>query len=221
MDALRNEADVEQNFVRRLIENIGYEDHDVIPKERLELLSVKGLRGLKQAKYRPDFALTVSGKVRFLIEAKSPSENLDDHVWQPRGYAIVLNGTDAGKQVYRYVLTNGLETRIYSPMQNEPIISFSLAEANTNSDLIETIRALIGPDFNLTNEKENQTHIKLAIIYLANTARLWHRISIRSSTLCLFYPAPISTTKKRLSSMWKASSGPMAKPALTVVGLTV
>jgi hypothetical protein len=62
--------------------------------------------------------------------------------------------------------------------------------------------------------------LKKAIIYLANAVALWHRISIRSSMPCLFYPAPISTTKKRLSSMWKASSGPMEKPVLTVADLT-
>ena len=63
--------------------------------------------------------------------------------------------------------------------------------------------------------------LRKAIIYLANTIGLWHRISIRSSMPCLFYPARISMTKPRLSSMSKASSGQMVKPVPIAAGWTV
>ena len=83
--SLRNEADVEQAFVRRLLECLGFTDEEIIPKASLDALDVKGMRGLKQAKYKPDFGLSPEGKLSYLIEAKDPSEKLDDHVWQPRG----------------------------------------------------------------------------------------------------------------------------------------
>ena len=33
---LRNEADVEQNFVRRLLEDLGYSDREILPKQSLD-----------------------------------------------------------------------------------------------------------------------------------------------------------------------------------------
>ena len=80
LKALRNEADVEQSFVRPLLKLLGYSDTAIIPKASLDALDVRGMRGQKQAKYRPDFALQVEDRLRFLIEAKAPSENLDERM---------------------------------------------------------------------------------------------------------------------------------------------
>ena len=56
---LRNEADVEQNFVRRLIESLGYTDRAIRPQAALEALAVGPLAGAE--KYRPDFAIKAAG----------------------------------------------------------------------------------------------------------------------------------------------------------------
>jgi type I restriction enzyme M protein len=50
---LRNEADVEQNFVRRLLEDLGYSDAEILPKQSLDELTVGGMRGHPQERYRP------------------------------------------------------------------------------------------------------------------------------------------------------------------------
>ncbi len=37
-DALRNEADVEQTFVRRMLEDLGFNDREIRPKDSLRRL---------------------------------------------------------------------------------------------------------------------------------------------------------------------------------------
>src|SRR5258708_3733324 len=125
---LHNEADVEQVFARRLIEYLDYTDKQIRPKDTLEALTVGGIRG-QQALYRPDFAIKVGDDVRWILEAKSPDENLDKHLWQPKGYCAVLNGqyTDSNPVQY-YVLSNGNETRLYKWDVNEPILVLRFAE---------------------------------------------------------------------------------------------
>lgn len=133
-DSLHNEADVEQNFVRRMLEDLGYSDREIRPKDSLRSLTIGGMRGQRQAGYRPDFALVVEGKVRCVIEAKSPDENLDRHEWQPRGYAVLLNGEDSEERPVRYyLLTNGTETRIYHIDRNRPlfVVPFTAFEEGT------------------------------------------------------------------------------------------
>ena len=180
LSALRNEADVEQIFVRPLLKAIGYKDTEIISKTSLDLLDVKGMRGQKQAKYKPDFALKVGKELRYLVEAKAPSENLDDHEWQPRGYAIILNGSGAGKLVYRYLLTNGLETRVYDPYLNKPIKSVKL-KSFTNGRGVSTIEKLIGPTVTV-NEISAGTTLKLKKLSLSevNQAFAWcHQLIYR------------------------------------------
>ena len=72
---LRNEADVEQNFARRLIETLGYSDRDIRPKAALEELSVGRLSNARM--HRPDFAMKSRGHIRWVLEAKTPGERLD------------------------------------------------------------------------------------------------------------------------------------------------
>jgi type I restriction enzyme M protein len=123
LSSLRNEADVEQNFVRRLIEDLGYSDSEILPKQSLEFLVIGGMRGHPQASYKPDFGLRVKRNVRWIVEAKARSESLDKHVWQSRAYCVLMNGTAKGERTVKYhVLTNGEETRLYDPSLNDPIL---------------------------------------------------------------------------------------------------
>ncbi len=109
---LRNEADVEQIFARRLIESLGYSDKAIRPKAALEELSVGNLS--EKGKYRPDFAMKESGHIRWILEAKNPSERLENHFVQPDGYCNAINGSYSRLKPVRYfVLTNGISTEIY------------------------------------------------------------------------------------------------------------
>lgn len=129
ISALRNEADVEQSFVRRLLESLGYADEEILPKNSLKELAVGGgMRGHPRGNYRPDFGLRVGRTVRWIVEAKAPGEDLDKHEWQPRAYCVLLNGTGKGKVVRYHLLTNGAETRLYDPDRNVPLLEMKFSD---------------------------------------------------------------------------------------------
>lgn len=151
-DTLHNEADVEQNFVRRMLEDLGYNDREIRPKDSLRALTVGGLRGKRQALYRPDFALLINGAVRCLIEAKEPGTDLDDHEWQVRAYAVLLNGEASGdRPVRHYVLTNGTETRVYHVDRNKPLFTLPFTSFEDGTAKFDELRGLLGRNSIVTN----------------------------------------------------------------------
>jgi len=128
LSSLRNEADVEQSFVRRFLESLGYSDPEIRPKTSLKELLIGGMRGHPRANYRPDFGLQVGRKISWIVEAKAPGEELDDHEWQPRAYCVLLNGTSRGKVVRYHLLTNGGLTRLYDPDRNAPLLELKFSD---------------------------------------------------------------------------------------------
>jgi type I restriction enzyme M protein len=128
LDDLKNEADVEQSFLRRLLESLGYSDSQIRPKESLTVLTVGGMRG-QSANYRPDFALKLALHVRWIVEAKAPDEDLGKHIWQPRGYCTLLNGEYRNDNPVRYfLLSNAKKTRLYQWDINEPLIELDFKD---------------------------------------------------------------------------------------------
>ena len=116
---LRNEADVEQNFARRLIEALGYSDRAIRPKAALEELSVGRLGNARM--HRPDFAMKSRGHIRWVLEAKAPGEHLDRHFAQANGYCEAINNSYSSvSPVEWFVLTNGMETHVYQPGEMRP-----------------------------------------------------------------------------------------------------
>ena len=132
--ALRNEADVEQNFARRLIEALGYSDKAIRPKAALEELAVGDVGAAER--HRPDFAMKVGGHIRWILEAKAPKERLEHHVRQPRDYAAAINDAYATTAPVRFfLLTKGLDTELYEVGREEPILLLGFHQfAESNPD---------------------------------------------------------------------------------------
>lgn len=86
---LSNEASVEQFFVTRLLEDLGYKDEEVKPKSAISELPVG--KGRKKEPYKPDYVLYGKKKPRWIIDAKSIGENPDDFVGQGAGYCLAIN----------------------------------------------------------------------------------------------------------------------------------
>ena len=119
---LRNEADVEQNFARRLIEALGYSDKAIRPKEALETLSIGDMGDT--GRHRPDFAMKVAGHIRWVFEVKSPGEPVDKHFGQASGYCEAINTSySAAGPVRFFVLSNGIETKIFEMGRTQPILT--------------------------------------------------------------------------------------------------
>lgn len=163
LSTLRNEADVEQNFVRRLLEDLGYSDEEIVPKQSLEFLTVGGMRGRPQAPYRPDFGIRLKKRVCWIVEAKALDEDLDKHEWQPRAYCVLLNGTGKGKPVRYHLLTNGRETRLYDPDLNDPILpSLGFADFRDGNRRYIALQKLLSRNtFQETQSTATATTLKL------------------------------------------------------------
>ena len=124
---LRNEADVEQIFARRLIEALGYSDRAIRPKAALEELSVGKLSS--SGKHRPDFAIKANAHIRWILEAKSPRENLDKHFDQANGYCEAVNKSYSRAQPVKYfILTKGTETRVFKTGEDQSLLDLTFSD---------------------------------------------------------------------------------------------
>lgn len=123
---LRNESDVEQSFARRLIEALGYADRSIRTKDSLESLTIGRL---PHDQHRPDFAIKISGHIRWILEAKSPTEQLQRHVGQARRYCQTINAAyTTTNPVEYYVLTNGIETHLYNSSDGLPFATLQFSD---------------------------------------------------------------------------------------------
>ena len=141
---LGNESDVEQSFVRRLIESLGYPDRAIRTKATLEELSVGKLPG---DTHKPDFALKVDRHIRWIFEAKHPDENLRDHVGQARGYCDAINAAypDAGPVRY-FVLSNGRTTELYRTADTDPYLTLDFADFSQDSISYQRLQDILRVD---------------------------------------------------------------------------
>lgn len=166
LEDLHNEADVEQFFVCRLLNKLQYPDDAIRPKESLSNLVIGGMRGLPQREYRPDFALKKQRRIRWVIEAKAPDELLDGHVWQPKGYCMLLNGefNDSNPTKF-YMLTNGKKTRLYRWDRNAPEIELDFSDFVEGNSKYEQLKNLVSWKKIVTgNDEQTQRECDFCIV---------------------------------------------------------
>lgn len=141
---LGNEASVEQFFVGRLLSDLGYEDRQIRPKATLDELSIS--TGRKSKKWRPDYALQINGKVRWICEAKGVDERLDDWVGQCSSYCLELNKLHVDNPVEYFLLTNGVTTRLYRWDSAEPIVEAEFRDFVAGNINYARLRQVLSPN---------------------------------------------------------------------------
>lgn len=141
-DDLSNEASVEQFFVVRLLQELGYEDDEIKPKTSISALPVG--KGRKKEPYRPDFLIYGKKKPRWIIDAKSPDENPDNFVDQGAGYCLAVNQKYTNNPVHYFMLTNGLLSRVYQWDKEQPVLSLRFADFADGNTKYESLVALLG-----------------------------------------------------------------------------
>lgn len=141
---LSNEATVEQFFVSRLLTDLGYKDAQIKPKATIDELKIS--KGRKSEKWRPDFAITVGSKVRWICEAKGVEEDLDEWVGQSQSYCLALNSTQQDNPVEFFMLTNGVTTRVYRWDDATPLAEASFGDFVDDNQAYATIRSLLAPE---------------------------------------------------------------------------
>lgn len=141
---LSNEATVEQFFVNRLITDLGYKDDQVKPKTGIDIFKVGS--GSKKKSYRPDYILIPKQKPRVVIDAKAVGENLDDWVHQCSSYCLMLNqGFDKEDPVRYFLLTNGIETRLYEWNRSSPVLTLDIDDFDWSNRKYDELRAVLAP----------------------------------------------------------------------------
>ena len=142
---LRNEEDVVQSFARRLIEALGYSDSAIRPKTSLERLSVGNVG--EDRYHRPDFAMKSGGHIRWVLEAKTPGDHLDRHFDQANRYCQSLNASySLHKPVRWVVLTNGIETKVHSPGDAQPVLALHFSDFGDGNLKYRELVNLLRPD---------------------------------------------------------------------------
>ena len=143
LGTLSSEATVEDFFVSRLLHDLGYSDKQIKPKASIDELKIA--KGRKSEKWRPDYAITYSGKVRWICEVKGVEESLDQWVSQSQSYCLALNSQQQDNPVEFFMLTNGITTRIYRWDDATPLIEASYGDFVDGNHAFALVRELLGP----------------------------------------------------------------------------
>ncbi|MDR1470807.1 MAG: N-6 DNA methylase [Spirochaetaceae bacterium] len=139
LSLLTNESSVEKLFVDKLLADLGYSDRSIKTKESIEKFIIS--TGSKKINYRPDYVI-VSGQTPLLVvEAKSPKENIDNHIEQCAHYCLLLNRK---KQTVRFFLvSNGLKTKLYEWDKGIPFMEMDFKDFYSGSTKYEKLHSLL------------------------------------------------------------------------------
>ena len=169
---------METFFIIKLLRELGYQDVQIKPKHSLEELSVKSLNSRRAVKYRPDYGIVVDRKLRMIIEVKSPTENIDNHILQARDYCATINGEyEDQKPVKYFVISNGLKTAIYKYDLNTPLLELDFKDFSVESIKLKKMKELLKVDNIVTKDDnlddDNFLTLKKAPLKDVNEAFAW------------------------------------------------
>lgn len=140
--ALRNESDVEQFFMARLLKDLGWKDSNILTKHAIPAYEFG--KGSKKKKHIPDYQLQ-SGKTPLLIvEAKHPEEPIGKYLSEAQDYAIVVNRGFIGKNPIQLVLaTNGLITQLARVDEATPLLELNFEDFLDKNEKYIKLKSLI------------------------------------------------------------------------------
>jgi len=182
---LTNESSVEQFFIIRLLNDLGFKDSDIKTKESIDELVISA-GGRTKEKYKPDYVCFALGKPRIVIDAKATSENIDDYLYQVSGYALALNRKFKGEKPIKHcILSNGVITKLFPWDEEEPILELDFNAFVDGKTPYERLKSYISYDtlkkaLQSGKQKEYFTFKKPQINEIIGVFRACHNI-IRSS----------------------------------------
>jgi len=139
---LRNESDVEQFFVMRLLEDLGYKDPNIFTKHTLPGHSIG--KGAKRKPHTPDYAIKIGRIWRIVIEAKHPDESIESFVHEAQDYASIINRGYIGYNPIRFCLiTNGTKTKLVLVDQDSPVLELTFEDFVDDNQKYRELREYI------------------------------------------------------------------------------
>ena len=152
---LRNESDVEQFFVVRLLKDLGYKDANILTKHAIPAYVIG--KGQKRQSHIPDYQLRVGKTPVLIIEAKHPKEAIDKYTTEAQDYAVVVNRGFIGNNPIQFVLaTNGIKTKLARVDENKPVLELNFEDFSDSNEKYKKLENLIS----LSNFKKGASTTK-------------------------------------------------------------
>jgi len=156
---LTNEASVENWFVDKLLSHLGFDADDQLLKTSIRELKVG--RGSSSSLYKPDYIIIVKGFPILVIDAKAPSENLDNWVSQCSSYCLELNRLYEHNPVEFFLLTNGFVTKLYRWDREKPLSAMQFDEFAVNSPSFSKLKEFISKSsLNEISRQKRDEHLE-------------------------------------------------------------
>lgn len=140
---LTNESSVEQFFIIRLLQDLGFRDVDIKTKESIDELVISA-GGRTKEKFKPDYVCYTLGKPKIVIDAKSTGESIEDYLYQVSGYALALNRKFKGEKPIKYcLLSNGVRTKLFPWDEEESLVDLGFKDFVDGNILFERLKTYI------------------------------------------------------------------------------
>jgi type I restriction enzyme M protein len=162
--SLTNEASVEVFFLNRMLEDFAYKDKNIKTKESIELFNFS--QGSKKINYKPDYIIVDGKKPLLVIDAKSPKENIDNHIEQCAHYCLLLNRLQ--KTVRYFILSNGLKTKLYAWDKDIPLLELGFNDFYLGNEKFEKLRSLVNIASLLKTDESKDDSDKLVTLKKMN-----------------------------------------------------
>lgn len=140
--ALRNESDVEQFFVARLLKDLGYKDINILTKHAIPAYVIG--KGQKKQSHIPDYQVRVGKTPVVIVEAKHPDEPVDKYITEAQDYAFVVNRGFIGKNPIQYVLaTNGVKTKLSRVDENKVLLDLNFEDFVSGNEKYQKLQKYV------------------------------------------------------------------------------
>jgi type I restriction enzyme M protein len=142
LNHLRNESDVEQFFIIKLIHDLGFKQENVFTKKSLPAFRVG--KGARKKYVIPDYQLNEGKSPRIIIEAKAPDVNLNESVIEAQEYAMAVNRNYIGENPVKYcIASNGVKTILIKPDENAEALKLDYEDFVDGNQKYEQLKSLI------------------------------------------------------------------------------
>jgi type I restriction enzyme M protein len=176
---LTNEATVEKWFVDPLLAYLGFGAEDQRLKTSIGELKIG--KGSKSSLYKPDYIIEAGSFPVLIIDAKAPSEDIEDWVWQCRSYCLELNQMYEHNPVEFYLLSNGLNTALYKWDKGKALLELEFGDFVVSNQKFQELRSLISKTAIHTLAKDKRQELQnspfdLEPVTLEAVSAIFHKL---------------------------------------------
>ena len=174
-----NEASVETWFVDPLLKELEFGAEDINLKTSLSEYKIG--KGSKSVWYKPDYAVLANRFPTLIIDAKSPTEDINDWVQQCASYCLEINRSYEHQPVEYFIVTNGLALQLFRWDKGVPIIDMGFDDFVAGNTKYEKLSDIINKASltELASAKEKvllDTHFSLVSITQSQIEDLFARL---------------------------------------------